>query len=182
MRTVTVAGAALALAIAAAISTQAQTPSVPPQRIAPEQLASQHEATLAGLADPLQRCATRALAGEFGPLRPWQARWYAQALATQPRPRRVWQTQYGEWDPGRYRGDRYHIAANPRHLQRGSVVWLSKPGILCVVTNRGADSNDRIAKAHGCDHWVDLHTAYEGQYGLGSATCDAYLLGVAGGW
>lgn len=131
-------------------------------------------------ADPLQRCATRALAGDYGHIAPWQASWYAKALVTEPTPRRVWLTQYGPWEG--YAGDDYHIAANPRYMVPGTVVWLSKPGRLSVVTNRGASSNDRIARRRGCAHWVDLWTRYRGQYGLDTTTCDAYVLGRAGGW
>jgi hypothetical protein len=131
-------------------------------------------------ADALQRCATRALRGDYGHLAPWQASWYAKALATQPQPRRIWLTQYGPWEG--YAGDDYHIAANPRYMVPGTVVWLSKPGQLRVVTNRGADYNDRVARSHGARHWVDLWTRYRGQYGLNTTTCDAYVLGVAGGW
>lgn len=128
--------------------------------------------------DPLQRCATRAMRGEFGPLTAWQASWYAQALVTQPTSRRVWLTQYGPWEG--YGGDDYHVAANV--LPRGTVVWLSKPGQLRVVTNRGARSNDRHARSHSCAYWMDLWTRYRGQYGLDTTTCRVYVLGQAGGW
>jgi hypothetical protein len=130
--------------------------------------------------DPLQRAATRAMRGDFGRLKPWQAVWYARALETQPDSRRVWLTQYGPWE--NYQGDDYHIAANPRYMLPGTVVWLSKPGQLRVVTNRGASYNDAVARRRGCAHWVDLWTRYRGQYGLDTTTCEAYVLGRAGGW
>jgi hypothetical protein len=132
--------------------------------------------------DPLQRSATRAMRGDFGRLKPWQSAWYARALETQPDSRRVWLTQYGMWGPQHYQGDDYHIAANPRYMVRGTVVWLSKPGQLRVVTNRGASSNDAVARRRGCEHWVDIWTRYRGQYGLDTTTCEAYVLGRAGGW
>ena len=126
--------------------------------------------------DPLQRCATKALAGCFGKLAPWQTAAYRHYLAHGAEKRRVWLTQYGRWEG--YRGAPYHIAANPRHLPMGSVVWLSKPGALRVVTNRGAGYNDAIARRRGCDHWVDLWTRWRGEYGLDTTTADCYVLRI----
>lgn len=139
--------------------------------------------------DPFTTCATRALAGEFGPLKPWQRAAYERGLVHAHKDR-VWLTQYGPWDPGRYKGAPYHIAANV--LPRESVVWLEKPGQLRVVTNCGAAYNDRVARADpsewvrlpkgkkvkgkGCDYWADLWTRYKGEYGLDTTTCDAWVI------
>jgi hypothetical protein len=123
--------------------------------------------------DPLQRCAQKALRGDYK-LKPWQTaayQWYVQHGAVK---RHVWLTQYGPWEG--YHGAPYHIAANPQHLPMGSVVWLSKPGALRVVTNRGADYNDPIARHNGCAHWVDLWTRYRGEYGLDTTTADCYVI------
>lgn len=130
--------------------------------------------------DPLQAAARKALDGQFGPLRPWQRHWYEVALQHPAEVRTVWLTQYGPWEG--YAGDDYHIAANPRYMPLGTVVWLNKPGKLCVVTNRGASFNDRIAKSKGCDHWIDLWTRYKKQYGLNTTTAKAWKLGNARGW
>ena len=140
--------------------------------------------------DPFRRVAMKALAGEFGKLRPWQAAAYERGLRLGTECRHVWLTQYGPWEG--YKGADYHIAANPRYLPMNSVVWLDKPGQLRVVTNRGADYNDRVAcapttqwvtitggkqvRGKGCAHWVDLWTRYRGQYNLDTTTANAYVI------
>jgi hypothetical protein len=91
----------------------------------------------------------------------------------------VWQTQYGMWDRGRYKGDLWHLACNPCNLKPGTVVWLPSTGRLHVVTNRGASSNDRAARGHGGSYWVDVYTSYEGQYGWSTQTGSMYVIGRA---
>ena len=104
-------------------------------------------------------------------LAPWERQWLGR---TPQRTVTVWRTFYGPWDRGRYKGAPWHIAANPQHLKPGTVVWLARDRRLVVVTNRGANSNDRAARGHGAAHWVDLWSAApRGD----NATQTAYIIG-----
>lgn len=117
-----------------------------------------------------------------GKLRPWQALWYNRLAAGYPvKPVTVWATQYGLWDTQKYKGETYHIACNK--LPRGTVVWLEATKRLHVVTNRGADSNDFVAreKKHAA-YWVDCWTKYEGQYGWSTTNSRMWIVGFASGW
>lgn len=118
---------------------------------------------------PLIVHARKALA--TGKLATWERNWYAQIVAGTVQPRRVtvWQTQYGPYEG--YPGDTYHIAANPKYLPKGTVVWLASTGRLHVVTNRGADFNDRIARKRGAAFWVDRWERVEGTYRTGNGDC-----------
>lgn len=127
---------------------------------------------------PLQAAAAKALA--TGKLAKWERTWYEQIATGKVTPRRVtvWQTQYGKHNG--YGGDLYHLAANPRHLPLGTVVYLPSTGRLHVVTNRGADSNDRIARRDkNAAFWVDVWTERLGQYGWQSQTGSAWIVGRA---
>ena len=100
------------------------------------------------------------------------ARWERQWLDRTPqRSALVWVTNYGPWDPQHYRGASWHIAANPKYLKPGTVVFMD--GRLKVVTNRGASSNDTWAQSpytvgsdgrrHPkpvCEFWIDRWTAH----------------------
>lgn len=121
--------------------------------------------------------ASRALAS--GKLAVWERAWYQKLVAGTVTPRRVtvWQTQYGLWDPQRYKGDLYHVACN--QLPLGTVVWLPSTGRLHVVTNRGAASNDRAARRKGGAYWIDVWTHREGQYGWSTTTGSMYIVGKA---
>lgn len=118
---------------------------------------------------PLQVHARKALA--TGKLAKWERNWYTKIVAGTVTPRRVtvWLTQYGPYEG--YRGDDYHIAANPKYLPKGTVVWLPSTGRLMVVTNRGADFNDRIARKRGAAFWVDRWERVEGTYRTGNGDC-----------
>jgi len=99
-------------------------------------------------ADPFQRCAVRALGGEFGPLQEWQAYWYRRGVGGgRTIQGRAKVTSYGPWEPPsmsggpycwvagrRVRLSRAHCAANPE-IPRGSVVWT--PYGLRFVVDRG---------------------------------------------
>jgi len=111
-----------------------------------------------------------------GHLRPWQRQWCERMAAGKVgQPVRVFQTWYGLWEG--YHGDTWHIAANPCHLPKGSVVYIEGLG-LRVVTNRGASYNDPVARGQrypkrlpngkrhpqagqriGCRYWVDQWSA-----------------------
>lgn len=132
--------------------------------------------------DPLQRASAKALRGDFGPLQPWQRQWYERVQGAEIAPVTVNATQYGLWDPQRYKGDTYHIACNV--LPRGTVVWLEATGMLHVVTNRGASSNDRTARGKPwyAAYWIDVWTKYRGQYGWERRNSRMYVLGRAPGW
>jgi hypothetical protein len=106
--------------------------------------------------DPLQRVAARALAGHYGPLKPWQARGYRKALANGSEPRLFVVTGYfpSEGRSGRVdrRGAPLHpgvIACN--RLPYGSYVYLPAWGRLFVVKDCGSSRNDsrREVTRHG---------------------------------
>ena len=128
---------------------------------------------------PLVVHARKALAS--GSLAKWERNWYEKIVAGTVTPKRVtvWQTQYGMWDRGRYKGDLWHLACNPCNLKPGTVVWLPSTGRLHVVTNRGASSNDRAARGHGGSYWVDVWTTRSGQYGWTTQTGSMYVIGRA---
>ena len=124
---------------------------------------------------PLQVHARKALA--TGKLAKWERAWYETIVAGTVQPKRVtvWQTQYGPYEG--YPGDTYHIAANPKYLPKGTVVWLPSTGRLMVVTNRGADFNDRIARKRGAAVWVDRWERVAGTYRTGNGDC--WIVGKA---
>jgi len=101
-----------------------------------------------------QRWAQQALAN--GHLRPWERQWATRmARGECGRPAKAWVSNYGPWEG--YAGAEWHIAANPRYLPTGTVVWMD--GRLKVVTNRGASRNDAWAHRSGCEFWIDRWTA-----------------------
>lgn len=106
---------------------------------------------------PVVAAARKALSSSKS-LRPWERAWYTKIVAgtVQPKCVTVWQTNYGLWEG--FKGDVYHIAANPQYLPKGTVVWLPRTGTLMVCTNRGASSNDRVAQGHPnhAAFWIDL--------------------------
>lgn len=116
-----------------------------------------------------------------GKLAAWERQWYQQIAAGKPcASTTVWSTQYGKWEG--YNGTPYHLAANPSHLPRGTVVYLEATGRLMVVTNRGASSNDRIARRKGAAYWVDVHTRYCGEYGWTTRNTRLWVVGFDRGW
>lgn len=96
--------------------------------------------------DPFRRCAAKALAGEFGTLRPWQRDAYTYGLATGVTCRGLAKvTAYGHrWESARMAGGVWtasgsyvHLggcAANPE-LPFGALVWTTRG--LRYVTDRG---------------------------------------------
>ena len=111
-------------------------------------------------ADPVQRIATKALAGHFGALEPWQREGY-QALLNGHKRLRAYRTHYGPYEGRQGRVDARGrpctmrtLAAN--RLKRGTWVLLLDEPELRQVLDSGARSNDaRFADRHRCDLWVD---------------------------
>jgi len=120
--------------------------------------------------------ARHALAGDYGKLCPWQQAAYQRVIDHGAKQYRVWQTQYGMWDRGRYRGDDYHLASNV--LQRGTVVFINPPGQLRVVTNCGSPNNDRVAHRKGYGQWCDVWTRTPHEYGLDTCGADLWVIRV----
>lgn len=123
--------------------------------------------------EPLMSHAKKALANKN--IRPWERAWYKKVVsgAVKPKHVRVWQTTYGPWEG--YKGDTYHIAANPCNMKPGTVVWLKSTKRIMVVTNRGDSYNDVRARNHGCAFWVDIWVRHRGQYPTGNG--DMWILG-----
>lgn len=110
-------------------------------------------------ADPAQRAATKALRGDHGTLKPWQATGYKLIIKTGAKADRtlVLTAYYGTEPDGRR--DRYGnpctyrtCAANK--LPRHAYVWTERSNLRQVL-DCGARSNDRRAERLG-GTWVDI--------------------------
>lgn len=112
--------------------------------------------------DLFQRCAIKALAGDYGQLQPWQRYAYARGLVDGVKATKLLVlTQYNAKE-GRFgqvdrRGQpcTKHTCASNR-LPYGCYVWTNKTG-LRQVRDCGASRNDtiarRIAQKHGHSNW-----------------------------
>lgn len=115
--------------------------------------------------DPLQRCAHKALRGDYGRLQPWQRRGYELARRTGATIQgRAWVTSYYPSE-GFRRGQSTRSgvgvsarsAAVARHRWarlRGRYVWTAAYG-LRVIEDTGANRNDQVARRKGADLWLD---------------------------
>ena len=117
--------------------------------------------------------ARKALAGQFGTLKPWQRAAYQRGLRS-CHSARVMLTTYGPWDPGRYKGSVASAAAN--ELSQGTVIWIPSPAHLRAISTTGSHRNDRRARARGCQFWIDLWTPYVGWRGLGNDTWSRHIV------
>lgn len=116
-------------------------------------------------ADPVQRVAEKALAGEYGDLERWQEKAYQYALAQGTAPAGLcWQTYYtpyegydrGEATAHGYGCSERTAAANaiPAHWY----VMVELPGGWTVrqIQDTGASFNDPVARRKGAKLWIDL--------------------------
>jgi len=115
--------------------------------------------------DPLQRCATKALRGDFGKLKFWQAKGYQTAITKGVTVQgKAWVTSYYPQE-GFRRGKptRSGIGVTERSAavqrrdwqrHRGDYVWTQAYG-LRIVEDTGANSNTRVAKNRGANIWLD---------------------------
>jgi len=115
--------------------------------------------------DPLQRCATKALRGDFGTIKPWQAKGYRAALTEGVTVQgKAWVTSYYPQE-GFWRGKptRSGIGVTERSAavqrrdwqrHRGAYVWTQAYG-LRIVEDTGANSNTRVARNRGAGIWLD---------------------------
>ena len=115
--------------------------------------------------DPFLRCATKALRGDYGKLKPWQRRGYAYGLKHRVTCwGKAWTTSYYPAE-GFYRGKptRSGIGVSERsaaicsskwRTHRGRYVWTQAYGIR-VIEDTGADNNQRVARRKGCRLWLD---------------------------
>ena len=149
-----VAGVAL-LALLILLATRAAgegvtLPAPDPAAPTAEQLAAQTVLPL----DPFQRCAVKALRGDFGTLRPWQRDAYLWGAASRVHCCGVAKvTAYGhKWEAGGTEtasGSRVHLggcAAN-QELPFGTLIWTSRG--LRYVTDRGGWVKVGYARVHG---------------------------------
>ncbi|HOQ98187.1 MAG TPA: hypothetical protein PLJ35_05145 [Anaerolineae bacterium] len=132
--------------------------------------------------DPLQRCATKALAGHFGKLAPWQAAGYTLALGGKTSVKLAWITTYypqeGFW---RGKGCRWGIGTSERVaaanlLPAKTYLWITNPPHLRQVWDTGAKWNDRVARRKGADLWVDLWVPRPGWRGLDTRVAEVVVL------
>lgn len=125
--------------------------------------------------DPLQRCATRALAGEWGPLKDWQRDGYKQAIVGGATVQgTAWVTGYYPWEcmhrdhkTGKMvlnntrsgRKPTLRSAAvryNAFDAQVFQYCWTEAYGMR-VVEDSGAERNARVARGRGADIWLDYY-------------------------
>jgi hypothetical protein len=109
--------------------------------------------------DPFQRCATKALRGDYGELSGWQREGYRRGLEQGVTARSlVFLTAYygtevgGRIDRRDQRCTLKHAAAN--RVPQGHYVW-TKFGLRKVLDS-GAHSNDTYARDHGAAFWIDF--------------------------
>ena len=112
--------------------------------------------------DPFQRCATKALRGDYGHLSAWQRVGYQKALANGSQPRTFVITGYFPSEGRDGRIDRkgkplFEGALACNRLPYGSFVFLPSWGRLFRVVDCGARSNDRRREVtrHG-GTWADV--------------------------
>lgn len=111
--------------------------------------------------DPFQRCATKALRGDFGKLADWQRAAYKRGLAQGVTAgRKAWLTAYYGTRPDGRR-DRYgnpctwrHAAARDEQVPRNAYIWTAESGLRQVL-DTGAKSNISRARAKGACTWID---------------------------
>jgi len=177
---VTLAGVAACLQVARGEAVGAAEVAVPP----PAPVSAQPCAAEPPR-DPFQATARAVLAGKYGKQPEWKLNAYRLGLERGVTVKgNVFLTCYWDseghdstWDcRGRKCGDR-HIACN--RLPLDTIVWVQWPvydwrgrfvnvvSQMCVVLDRGAKKNDRVADHQGCDLWMDRHTSrpYETQIG-----------------
>lgn len=115
--------------------------------------------------DPLQRCAARALYGDFGKLNPWQTSGYKAAVEDGVTVQGLaWVTGYYPWEHDGHntrsgRKPSLRSAAVQRrdyHACLFRYVWTSAYG-LRIVEDSGANSNTRVARRYGADRWLDYY-------------------------
>lgn len=115
--------------------------------------------------DPLQRCAHRALRGDFGRIHQWQGDGYRAAIASGATVQgTAWVTSYypsegfveGQCTRSG-NGVSLRSAAVRRadwRQRRGQYIWTAAYGIR-IVEDTGADRNQRIAQRRGAEIWLD---------------------------
>lgn len=113
--------------------------------------------------DPFQRCAVKALRGDFGQLAEWQRVGYARGLDIGATRKRAWVTTYFP-EEGHHRGDETasgygcsERVASANLIPRRSFVWTQATGLRQVL-DRGASSNDDRArrKPYYAELWIDF--------------------------
>jgi hypothetical protein len=136
--------------------------------------------------DLFRRCATKALRGDFGKLKPWQRNAYQRGMAHGVRTSRVWLTVYRPPQYRRGEGTAYGYGCSEEvaacnALPRGTVVWVQNPAHLRVVGDTGAKGNDRIARRRGGEFWLDAWIPHRGWRGLPDSSIAAVAVIPKGG-
>ncbi len=120
-------------------------------------------------ADPVQRVAAKALAGDFGVLTDWQRQGYTKLLYLdgEPEKKLAWITCYSEFDPGCNR-----TTASGREVSMRVAAMLDVPFATWVlvslpegyqlrqVMDRGSRANQGRAEQRGATVWCDLYYPY----------------------
>jgi hypothetical protein len=123
--------------------------------------------------DPFQRCATKALRGDYGKLQAWQREGYRRGLQQGVTARSlIFLTAYygtevgGRIDRRDQRCTLKHAAAN--RVPQGHYVW-TKFGLRKVLES-GAHSNDAYAREKGAAFWIDYWYARARHCPFGGST------------
>jgi len=116
------------------------------------------------LADPLQRCASKAVSGVYGPLPSWKLALYKKVLDQDLTVAgRVKRTNYCPQCSGTHCADgsrvRRGVCAAPKSIPMHSIIWTQTDGLLKVCDRGGAVKSApskylRKGEAHVIDVWV----------------------------
>jgi len=116
--------------------------------------------------DPFQRCAVRALRGDWGTLQPWQRDAYAWGLArglTVPPENRAKVTSYGPWEPcgdTTYSGEPVSlrwVSVDPSVVPLGTLLWTPW-GLRYAMDTGGAVKVGRPYTRAGETQNLDYYT------------------------
>ena len=133
-------------------------------------------------ANSLQKCAGKALRGEFGKLSGWQMAGYKLAISCKSITKIAWLTTYcpqeGFW---RGKGCRWGIGTSERVaaanlLPAKTYLWISNPPHLRQVWDTGAKWNDQVARRKGADLWIDLWVPRPGWKGLDTRVAKVFII------
>ncbi len=127
--------------------------------------------------DPAQRCAAKALRGDFGPLKDWQRTGYWLFAAGEGKWQTAWITRYWAGEPGvnftTTSGRRVdHQTAAMLDVPFGTFVLVDLPtGFnLRRVWDRGSRRNISRARSRGASTWCDLWVPRNAPYSTRNTT------------
>ena len=112
-----------------------------------------------------QTVATKALAGDFGKLAPWQEKGYRALLKADPKPQVAWVTQYSQYECSTRTASGRRVESGRTlamlDVPFGTYVLIDLPAgyTLRQVWDRGSRANIRRARSRGAETWVDVYVS-----------------------